>query len=244
MNSRTPSRYLHPSNALTYGSLLAGLLAVIAAAERSSWHLSGALITSSVVLDTLDGRFARLFPRSEDQSAFGVQLDSLVDAVVFGFVPIACLYLLLDFGASATARFWWTGAALAYLVSALTRLGCYNLYQVNEDHFVGLPTTLAALFLSTLFLASPPLVLSVLALVVCAYTMVAPIAIPRPRGVALAVFATWITLVLALHLLGAGRELGRRSGVAPAPAHTAAPLPPASADSLRPPFQHSTGVFR
>lgn len=244
MNSGTPSRYLHASNALTYGSLLAGLLAVIAAAEKSSWHLSGALIASSVVLDTLDGRFARLFPRNSDQSAFGVQLDSLVDAVVFGFVPITCMYLLLDFGASVTARFCWTVAALAYVVSALTRLGCYNLHQVNEDHFVGVPTTLAALFLSTLFLASPPLVLVVLALVVCAYIMVARIAIPRPRGVTLAVFVFWITLVLALHVVGAGRELGRGSADPRALGSATDHRRTAPAHSLPPTPRHSTGVLR
>jgi CDP-diacylglycerol--serine O-phosphatidyltransferase len=205
MTGTAPVRYLHVSNALSYLSLLAGLLAVIAAKDLSSWHLSGALITVSVLLDTFDGRFARLFPRSSDQAVFGMELDSLVDAVVFGFVPVACLYLLLDFGTSAAVRFWWSGAAFIYLVSALTRLGCYNLLQAKEDHFVGMPTTLAALLLSTFALAGISPAVWGFALVCCACAMLAPFALPRPRGPAFVLFISWIILVFTLHV----RELLR-----------------------------------
>jgi phosphatidylserine synthase len=206
MKKTSPTYYLHHSNTLTYGSLLTGLFAVITAKEFSSWHLSGALIAASTALDTLDGRFARLFSRNDNQKAFGKQFDSLVDAVVFGFVPVACMYLLLDFDSSISVRLWWSGAAFAYIVSALTRLGCFNLHQADENHFVGIPTTLSALMLSTLFFVSASPGLSMLALVVCAYAMLAPIALPRPRGAALAVFVVWSVLVFALHLFEASKE--------------------------------------
>ena len=214
MNNSQPLHYLHYRNALTYGSLLAGLIAVITAKELSSWHISGALIAASVALDTFDGRFSRLFPRNNEQQAFGLQLDSLVDAVVFGFVLVVCMYILLDFGSSTSERLWWSGAALAYLVSALTRLGCYNIHQADEDHFVGIPTTLTALLLSTFFFLNASPGFSMLVLFICAYAMLAPIAIPRPHSVALAVLLIWITLVIALHLLEAGSELRRGRGEA------------------------------
>ncbi len=244
MNNGTPLRYIHPSNILTYGSLLTGLFAVITAKELSSWHVSGALIAISVVLDTYDGRFARLFSRSNDEKAFGMQLDSLVDGVVFGFVPVTCMYLLLDFGLSTMARLLWSGAALAYLVSALTRLGCFNIHQANEGHFVGIPTTLAALVLSTLFLINESPVLSGFALGICAIAMIAPLAIPRPRGSALTVFVLWITLVLVLHLLEAGRERKWGSDVPSDPARAAVSWQTVSALSLPLPSQHLMGVTR
>lgn len=244
MNSVTPVRYIHLSNTLTYGSLLAGLLAVITAKEISSWHVSGALIAVSVVLDTFDGRFARLFPRSDDQKAFGLQIDSLVDAVVFGFVPVVCMYLLLDFGPSTTGRLWWFGAALAYLVSALTRLGCYNIHQAKEDQFVGIPTTLAALLLSTLFLVSASPFLSGISLSLCALAMVSSFAFPRPRGLALAVFVIWSTLVLALHLREAGREQKWGYDIPSVPADAAISRKPVSAPSLPSPPHHPIGALR
>ena len=52
------ARYIHPSNGVTYLSILAGLLAIVAAREARSWSLAGALIAISAAADTLDGRFA------------------------------------------------------------------------------------------------------------------------------------------------------------------------------------------
>ena len=199
MSDRTPLYYVHASNALTYSSLLAGMLAAIAAQELSSWHVSGGLLALCALLDTFDGRFARRFRRNSDQSAFGVELDSLADAVVFGFVPVACMYPLLEFGESVGVRVFWLTAAMVYLVGALTRLGCYNLHQSKADHFLGVPTTLAALFLAALFLAEPSALVSAFALIACAFAMVASIPIPRPRGVGMAAFVGSILLVLALH---------------------------------------------
>ena len=199
MSERTPFYYVHPSNTLTYSSLFAGLLAAIAAKELSSWHVSGGLLALCALLDTFDGRFARRFRRNSEQSAFGVELDSLADAVVFGFIPLACMYPLLDFGGSHGIRVLWLAAAMVYLVSGLTRLGCYNIHQSKADHFLGVPTTLAALFLSALFLAGPSAPLAALALIACAFVMLAPIPIPRPRGVGMAAFVGSILLVLVLH---------------------------------------------
>lgn len=236
MSPPAPYRYLAPCNALTYGSLCAGILAVLAASEFRSWHGAGACLTLSVFLDTVDGRFARLFPRTADEAAFGVQLDSLTDAVVFGFVPIVCLGHLLDFGSVPGLRIGWFVAASAYLVCAVTRLGCYNLHQSGSGQFRGVPTTLAALILTTLFLTRLSALWAVLALVVCAAAMVAPIPVPRPRGRAFAIFSLWILVVLFGHTLGVmghrdgtfeSGALESRAGAAPAGEHPLHGLPAA-----------------
>ena len=41
------ARYIHLSNGVTYLSILAGLLAIVAAREARSWSLAGALIAIS-----------------------------------------------------------------------------------------------------------------------------------------------------------------------------------------------------
>ena len=204
MREPSPMSYFRPCNALTYGSLLAGFLAALAAASRSGWHYAGALIAFCTLLDTFDGRFARLFPRSADQQAFGCHLDSLADAVVFGFVPVICAARLIDFGAAGTgALVWWSAAAMVYLVATLTRLGCYNLHQSTSNHFVGIPTTLAALLLAALFLMRPSARVTALALAACAVAMSTPIPVPRPRGAGMAAFVLSIVLIIVLHILRA-----------------------------------------
>ncbi len=86
-----PARYVHASNGVTYLSLLAGLLAVVTAREWRSWSAAGGLIAVCALADTLDGRFARLFRRDADAQRFGVELDSLADALTFGLVPVVAL---------------------------------------------------------------------------------------------------------------------------------------------------------
>ena len=194
-----PWSYIHVSNTLTYASLLAGLLAALAAAEFSSWNVSGGLIAFCALADTFDGRFARMFSRTADQSRFGVEIDSLTDAVVFGILPLACMVPLLDFDASPAWRVPWLIAAMLYLISALTRLGCYNLHQSAADQFTGLPTTLSGLILSAAFLARPSPLVSACVLIACAVAMLAPVQIPRPRKAGLAAFVATILMILALH---------------------------------------------
>jgi len=202
-SSRYPLYYLHRSNALTYGSLLAGLLAVMAAGGSGSWNIAGGLLALCALLDTFDGKYAGRFDRSQDRKAFGIELDSLADAVVFGLVPVICIYLLTDFKGSLLMPILWLAAAMVYLVGALTRLGCYNVHQSGSDSFIGVPTTLAALALSTVFLSRPAAITSTVSLIVLALLMVAPITIPRPRGLGMAAFVASIMLVLILHMKGA-----------------------------------------
>jgi len=83
-----PARYIRLCNLLTYISLLCSLLAVFAAREYRSWEAAGLLLAVSALADTFDGKFALLFQRTANESEFGAQLDSLVDAVPFGIVPV------------------------------------------------------------------------------------------------------------------------------------------------------------
>jgi len=187
---------------VTYVSVLAGLMAVMAASDLGSWSMAGALIALCALADTLDGRFARLFPRTEDEKRFGVQLDSLADALTFGLVPVVCLYLLLPLE-SVPTRLGWCAAALAYVLSTITRLGVYNLQSEEPRGFVGLPTTAAGLIWSSAFLTRPSTVGSATLLVVCGAAMVSGIPIPRPRGLGLVAFGGWSTVLLILHGLSA-----------------------------------------
>jgi CDP-diacylglycerol--serine O-phosphatidyltransferase len=203
-NPWAPARYIHHCNLLTYVSLICGVAAVIAAQELRSWEITGLLIALAALADTFDGKFARRFPRTNDEQAFGEQLDSLADAVSFGVVPVLCLHSLVPV-ASVSARLLLFSVSSIYVICALTRLGYYNVHHHVQRGFVGLPTTLAALLCSTLFLAHPGLLAAVLALTGIALAMISFLPIPRPRGIAWWAYMFWFSAVFA----ACGMQIGR-----------------------------------
>jgi len=159
---------------------------------------AGAFIAVAVIADTFDGLFARQFDRTGFQAAFGVQLDSLTDAVTCGFVPVIVLASNNTPATWGAALVWWSCAFL-YALAVITRLGYYNLTHGNGPWFIGLPAPFCALVVSTSLLWSPHALAAALVLVCCAVAMVAPIRLPRPRAVGLAVFAGWALVLVVLH---------------------------------------------
>ena len=189
-----PARYIRWSNLLTYVSIGCGLGAVFVAREFGSWEGAGLLIAVAALSDTFDGRFARRFDRTESERAFGEQLDSLVDAVSFGVVPVVCLHSLVPMTGAALQALWFVAACL-YVLCAVTRLGYYNVHHHAQAGFVGLPTTLAALLWSTLFLIHPAAPLTIAALLGIGLAMVSFLPVPRPRGIAMWAYMLWFLAV-------------------------------------------------
>src|SRR5262245_28639087 len=191
----------HLSNALTYASLLGGVDALAGALEGNA-AACGALLALAVVVDTFDGRFARFvrrrLPRRSPGAELGAELDSLVDAVTFGIVPIVCASVLFG-GAGAT---WW-GSGFAYVACAVTRLGAYNVSNADVANaskgFIGLPTPVAALVWSSLFLIRPEIGSMILAALALAVAMVSPVRIARPASAGLALFVLWPLGLIAAH---------------------------------------------
>ncbi len=146
-------RYIVP-NAVTAASLVIGLMGMIAASE-GRFEVAGWLIVLCVLLDKLDGTFARLLGST---SKFGVQLDSLADLVVFGVAPPAAVLFLAKHEAGVFAMWapwgWVLNACLAlFVITAALRLAKFNV--ISEDGppvFFGMPTTLAGGLIGLLLL--------------------------------------------------------------------------------------------
>jgi CDP-diacylglycerol---serine O-phosphatidyltransferase len=187
-------------NLITYLSLLFGVAAIAAAAGGSAPGACG-LIALAVVADTLDGRFARLFGDDPARRAFGVQLDSLADAIAFGIAPLVAAGAASD-AAHAGRGALWILAAFVYAACAITRLGFYNVSPEadRESGFIGLPVPVAALLLCTVTAAQPSFAALVAAAIACAAVMVLPLRIPRPRRAGLALFLVWPFAVAAVML--------------------------------------------
>ena len=215
--SASPLRCFHPGNLLTYASLMAAV-AAIACAARNSSGLAGGLIALAVILDTFDGRFARLFVRDDAQRAIGGQLDSLVDAVSFGIAPAMCMLLLrwkpastfaeaasdssIGLAAASTGvEFLWWMSVFFFVASAVSRLAFYNVSHQHADGFIGLPAPVAALIWATVLLLNPGTAASIAVCATTAAAMVLPLPIPRPHGFSLAAFVAWPVVVIALHVV-------------------------------------------
>ena len=195
----SPARFIALRNLVTYLSLLAGLISVYFAA-LGHLHLMAAMWAASALADNVDGDFARLVGGSDEDRRFGIELDSFVDCLAFGAFPVVAVFLA-ERPPSPLWEILFLAGAMAYLVATVTRLGYYDLMALDGTAgFVGLPTTEAALLLATYLLFPHSPGLNAVVLFVLAVMMVAPVPIPRPRGLWFGLVVLWPIVVLGLHL--------------------------------------------
>ena len=126
-------------DAFTFASVAFGILTIVLSLQGIAW--APALIVLAIVADFLDGKVARWTKQDND---FGLQLDSLADAVSFGAVP-AMLGILLS-----GAIFDWVTIACAifFAICIVMRLAWFNVQDPKAEKgvYYGLPSPLAALF--------------------------------------------------------------------------------------------------
>ncbi|MCP4152531.1 MAG: CDP-diacylglycerol--serine O-phosphatidyltransferase [bacterium] len=117
---------------------------------KGNFQTSVYLITGSVILDGFDGTVARL---TKTESNFGVQLDSLVDAVSFGVVSSVLIYI---WGFQDSYLQVGKIVGFIFLSAGIIRLARFNVMKEAEAYvanvFVGLPIPLGALSIASLVL--------------------------------------------------------------------------------------------
>ena len=129
--------YILP-NAFTTANLFCGFYAIVQA-MNGRFEAAAVAIFFAMVLDSLDGRVARL---TNTQSAFGEQYDSLADMVSFGAAPALIVY---EFSLKPMGQLGWL-AAFVYVAGAALRLARFNanIGIVDKRYFQGLPSPAAA----------------------------------------------------------------------------------------------------
>jgi CDP-diacylglycerol--serine O-phosphatidyltransferase len=139
--------FLLPS-LFTVANLFCGY-ACIVYSTRADFETAALFIGVAMVLDTLDGFFARL---TNSSTAFGVQLDSLADVVSFGLAPAV---LAFTWGLWPLGRFGWA-AGFVYVAATALRLARFNIQTgtiTDKRYFVGMPSPpAAAIIASTVYL--------------------------------------------------------------------------------------------
>jgi CDP-diacylglycerol--serine O-phosphatidyltransferase len=123
--------YLLP-NIITLSSMFSGFYSIIASFnsdyERAAWTI---MIAS--VFDVLDGWVARM---THTTSKFGIEIDSLSDAISFGVAPGVLVY---SWSLQSFGKIGWLGAFFLVACAAL-RLARFNVQMGSEEkkHFTGL----------------------------------------------------------------------------------------------------------
>ena len=137
VRKRRKGIYILP-NLFTLAALFGGFYAIVMA-MHGQFVAAATGIFAAMVLDSLDGRVARM---THTQSAFGEQMDSLSDMVSFGAAPalVAYMWALQPLGKAG----WF--AAFVYCACAALRLARFNVNTgvVDKRYFQGLPSPAAA----------------------------------------------------------------------------------------------------
>jgi len=132
-------------NILTLAGVCLGISSIKFSID-GNFTLAVTLILFAAILDTLDGRIARLI---KGTSEFGKELDSLTDFVSFGIAPVFILYFweLNNYG-----KLGWA-ITLVYSVCCVLRLARFNLTKIDEtedwknNFFEGIPSPAGGLLI-------------------------------------------------------------------------------------------------
>jgi CDP-diacylglycerol--serine O-phosphatidyltransferase len=138
------SRFILP-NLLTLIGVCLGISSIKFALDQN-YNLAVIFLIFAALLDTLDGRIARLI---KGTSEFGKELDSLTDFVSFGIAPAFILYFweLKNYG-----KIGWA-ITLIFSVCCVLRLARFNLTKISEDaewkrnYFEGIPSPAGAILI-------------------------------------------------------------------------------------------------
>ncbi|MCX7922061.1 MAG: CDP-alcohol phosphatidyltransferase family protein [Clostridia bacterium] len=191
---------------VTYTGVVFALLAIFNALNNNIKFGMVFLIFAGVC-DLFDGKFANSFKRTEEEKAFGVQIDSLADMISFVAAPIVLAYCL---GLNA----WYHLIIYSfYALAAITRLGYFNIQAGTNGnspirYYSGLPVTFAALIFPVAWLSSwwwlQPSVFKAfytLVLFIVAVLFISNIKIKKPQGIAYLFFICLAIVLTGLIIL-------------------------------------------
>ncbi len=127
---------LKVADGFTFLSLVSGILAVLSA-MNGQLGTTALLIICSAVFDKLDGYVARATGKA---NKFGMFLDSLIDLVSFGAVPVFISFVIVDLSV------WLLVGSVVYIFAGAYRLARYQIeHDVQRKSFKGMPITMNAI---------------------------------------------------------------------------------------------------
>ncbi len=129
----------------TLGNLACGFFSILAASKGNFAH-AGWLILIAAVFDMFDGRVARLL---DAESEFGIEMDSLADAISFCAAPAFLMYFMV----LKQQPLWGGPIACVYTCFGVLRLAKFNAMahagEGSKKYFCGLPVPAPAALLAS-----------------------------------------------------------------------------------------------
>ena len=173
--------YYNKANFITILGLLCALTSCFFALNNNL-RLSVIAFICAGICDLFDGAIARKIKRNNNEKAFGIQLDTVVDVVSFCITPPVIVYSQ----ASQAETMWYALLIYAfYIVCGVIRLAYFNTFADTDapvKYYQGLPVTYISLILPIVLLFSSS-VAAITALGIAAVLFIINIKIPKPRGI-------------------------------------------------------------
>jgi CDP-diacylglycerol---serine O-phosphatidyltransferase len=179
-------------NMFTLGNLYCGFLS-IGFAATGQFNNAAILILIGMMLDSMDGRLARML---KADSQLGKELDSLADIVTFGVAPSFLVYYtyFYQFG------LWGLMVAGLFPLFGAYRLARFNISSDKSslNYFIGVPITAAGgiMAILTLFGDKIPNIVTTVVFTALSFLMVSRIRIPSFKEIPLPKYGTIVTVFL------------------------------------------------
>ena len=191
---------------LTYIGLavsIFGILICFNNNEKSIGFAMSCLIIAGIC-DLFDGQLARKCKRTEQEKNFGIELDSLVDAIDFIALPIA-IFLRLQMNT------WYHYIIMViFAICGIARLAYFNIMVEDNNkpvkHYMGLPVTYTALIFPIFYLLKYIISLNIFnilytaLIILVAVLNIINIKIKKPKGIAYLIFPLLAIIILVLYL--------------------------------------------
>ncbi len=196
--------FWNPSVVLTYVGMSFAILGMFLAVNGKINYSFICLVLCGIC-DLFDDAVARKFKRTDEEKAFGIELDSLVDVVSFIALPVT-IYMNIGFVSPLHLIIY-----ILYSIAGIARLGYFNVVTADGDgpvkYYTGLPITYAALVFSIMYLTVNVLTWDVfmivytVSMVVITVLEVIKVKIVKPKGLAYAFFAILAIAVITLYII-------------------------------------------
>ena len=198
--------FWNPSVILTYIGMSIAILGMFLAVNEMI-NFSFICLVLCGICDLFDGMVARKFKRNEDEKAFGIELDSLVDVLSFIALPVT-IFMSIGFNSPLHLIIY-----IIYSIAGIARLGYFNVVTADGDgpvkYYSGLPITYAALVFSLMYLtvnilgSDAFMIVYTLSMVAVTVLEVLKIKIAKPKGLAYLFFGILAIAVIALYIITA-----------------------------------------
>ena len=200
--------FWNPSVILTYLGLEISVLGMYLAARQVHVNYVFVCFIIAGICDVFDGAVARKIKRTEEEKAFGIELDSLADVISFVVFPII-IFCRLGYLSVAHLVVY-----LLFAVAGIARLGYFNVTTADSEgpvkHYMGLPVTYTALIFPIFYpLAAlaenyvPTYYSLPICMLAVAFLEVLKVKVPKPKGIAYAIVSFFAILYIVYYLVSA-----------------------------------------